>query len=234
MKESPGGAARRGGGLDGRRHANIKTRTAARCELDGAPRPSRRTVRRRPERPHTAKVNQSRSIRRACALALRSRRGGGLRAKSLQRQDLTTNKERRMPISTPRSMLTKRTAEATWDSVPNWPDHVTGDEWWRRWTKSASRRDLHLERFHVPYTRATRRGKTRIRQIRIVTGQPGRSGGGRFVAAWRRSRHGRHPLMVRRGRSARGRSRPRPIRRAASLTTLRSTYCAGNLTAARR
>jgi L-fuconolactonase len=46
------------------------------------------------------------------------------------------------------------TPKRPWHSVPNWPDHVTGDEMVVAMNKvGVGRRDLHLGLFHVPLRR---------------------------------------------------------------------------------
>ena len=40
----------------------------------------------------------------------------------------STEERSRCPSSIPESMPMRQTLRATWHSVPNWPDHVTGDE----------------------------------------------------------------------------------------------------------
>ncbi len=41
------------------------------------------------------------------------------------------------------------TPKRPWHSVPNWPDHVTGDEMWQRWTKVGVDGAIFISAFSV-------------------------------------------------------------------------------------
>ena len=126
------------------------------------------------------------------------------------------------------------TPKRPWHSVPNWPDHVTGDEMVAAMDKVGVDGAIFISAFsmyqydasYAVEVQQAHPGRFAHRQA----GRPGRSGGGRCHRRLEEDAgHCRHPHHADEGGEARaGRPGPRPDLRARPCSTIfRSTSCSG-------